>query len=46
MIRKGFLMTAMFRYYNHRLIISNRSYSTEKIQKLLGIHEQTIREWL
>ncbi len=36
----------MFKYYNYKLIESNRSYSTEKIQKLLGIHPQTIREWI
>lgn len=36
----------MFRYYKSHLIISNRSYSTEKIQKLTGIHPQTIREWI
>lgn len=36
----------MFKYYNYTLIVSNRSYSTEKIQKLLGIHPQTIREWV
>jgi hypothetical protein len=28
------------------LIESNRSYSTQKIKKLIGIHEQTIREWI
>jgi hypothetical protein len=36
----------MFKYYNYKLIESNRSHSTEKIQKLLGIHPQTIREWI
>lgn len=36
----------MFKYYNSNLIISNRSYSTEKIEKLLKIHPQTIREWV
>ena len=36
----------MFKYYNYKLIESNRSYSTEKIKKLIGIHEQTIREWV
>lgn len=36
----------MFKYYNYKLIESNRSYSTEKIKKLIGIHEQTIREWI
>ncbi len=36
----------MFRYYNYTLIESNRSYSTEKIQKLLKIHPQTIRGWV
>ncbi len=36
----------MFKYYNSNLIISNRSYSTEKIKKLIGIHEQTIRDWV
>lgn len=35
----------MFKYYNSNLIISNRSYSTEKIQKLIDIHPQTIRSW-
>lgn len=36
----------MFKYYNYKLIESNRSYSSEKIKKLLGIREQTIREWI
>ncbi len=36
----------MFKYYNYTLIESNRSYSTEKIQTLLKIHPQTIREWI
>ena len=36
----------MFKYYNANLIISNRSYSTEKIEKLLKIHPQTVRGWI
>ena len=36
----------MFKYYKSNLIISNRSYSTEKIERLLKIHPQTIREWI
>lgn len=36
----------MFKYYNYTLIQSNRSYSSSKIQKLLGINPQTIRVWI
>jgi len=34
----------MFKYYNYKLIESNRSYSTEKINKLIGIHRQEIKK--
>lgn len=36
----------MFRYYNYTLIESKRSYSSIKIQELLGINPQTIRGWI
>jgi len=35
----------MKRKYNLRKIVSKRSYSTEEIAELLGVHIQTIRIW-